>query len=88
MPKRITRKQAERLIRERFGEWEGEYIPYLCGSIMPTHLQDKWWFAWKEMDTGGHALCFRYMRERDRRDPIIGFLRLLTIHLWIRHDFE
>jgi hypothetical protein len=84
--KRMTRKMAEDLIKQRYDDWEGEPIGPLC-SFMDHRLYLDWRKAWNEMNTREHPVILYYFRH-DFSETESSFLRLLTLHLWIRHEFK
>jgi hypothetical protein len=89
--KKISRKQAENIIEEQFSDWEGGVLyGGLCYHLRNTGLQQAFKNHWYFLNLGGDkaqaAQYLDYVSFKDR--GVYGFLDLLTLHLWVRHDFK
>jgi hypothetical protein len=87
MKKKLTRKQAERILAKRFNKstYNTERIRPLCAS-MPNKLRGDWDNYWTQINTRRCHIMPRYLKNGGN-DQEVTFLRLLTAHLFIRHVY-
>ena len=88
--KKLTRKQAEKILEEKFGNVEfGEYVLPLC-HFMPRELYDDWEKYWKEINHYGHGFMWQYIDHNARyiSNTEKSFLRLLTAQLFIKDTYK
>lgn len=91
--KRITKKQAEALVKERWGGISNEDVRFvevkpLCGEI-PSHIRGDWCDYWKKVNTQNKSFLCQYGGDWFFDEPKArDFLRLLTVHLFIRHTYK
>jgi hypothetical protein len=83
---KLTRKQVEKIIEKKYRKWNGSRIRYLCDGL-DFELDIAWLFAWQEINKGEKMYVTGYFDE-NWCDTEAAFLRLLTLHLWVRHDFK
>jgi hypothetical protein len=88
MPRKLTRKQAEKIIEEQFGDCDpASTFTGLCGCLRPQRFKEEFRKAWGEINTAKYTYVDSYFAE-GRSFEERHFLRLLTLHLWVRHDFK
>ena len=87
MKKKLTRKQAERILAENFNEviYKIGLLPPLC-THMPYQLKDEWNKYWEDINTRKREYVWKYLDQQPTIQEVT-FLRLLTAHLFIRHVY-
>jgi hypothetical protein len=87
MKKKLTRKQAERILAEKFNEsiYNIEGLDALC-LVMPDELLNEWNKYWTKINTHRVQYMWQYLRQETTCQEVT-FLRLLTAHLFIRHVY-
>ena len=87
--KRITKKQAEALVKKKWGRKvlsDGNAdVGALCVS-MPCDLMKDWINYWGSINTERKYFIWQYALDPSFKED--DFLRLLTVHLFIRHTYK
>lgn len=89
--KRMTKKQLEKYIEDKFGNvnnygsWgRTRYIPCLCCEMI---LRSGFREHWNKINTDKKLFCYEYMGYEEGFDyEEVSFLRLLTLHLFLRGE--
>lgn len=88
---RMTRKRAEELVEEKWAHIGTEdwcrSVWFLCDS-MPRHLHKDWNAYWLKINTSSHPVVSAYFEDYNPSPKECDFLRLLTVHLFIRHTYK
>lgn len=86
--KRMKKKQLEKYIEDMFGDvnndgsWRGSYIGMLCRQ-MP--VESRWNEHWEKINKSDFLTMRGYV-DWEASDEEISFLRLLTLHLFVRGE--
>ena len=85
---RITRKRAEALVKKKWSHIGTEVsVDYLCFS-MPPSLRKDWNAYWRKINTLRYYGVGTYFEDYNPYLKELDFLRLLTVHLFIRHTYK
>lgn len=83
---KLTRKQAENIIEDRYRDWDGGYVDDLCFSNS-LKIRPAWDKYWRKINTRGYSNIAWYF-PRGACYEEYAFLRLLTLHIFVRDTYK
>lgn len=87
----MTKKQAYKIIKKQYGNYErGSFVPLLCFFIKNHRIREDWTEYWELIcqDYSVVSEAFDYGKNYADYDELISMTRLMLLHDFIEDTYE